>query len=163
MIVTLDFWAKIKTNCSCLWLRGIHSAMSSFIRRLGKKWESGVCCCWCQSSRGATVGVQQLRISLSVAAAPLGLARVVAGKNRIFLTNYLQIRGFANNFKWSKSWGYIMAVSASLSRSQWSAISLSRPFCETQIVKPNTLQNLWAHPWFWALKYLICAWFCPPC
>ena len=155
------FWAKTKTSCPCLWWHcGIHRTRSSFIRRLGKKWESDVCCCcWCQSSRGATVGVQQLRISLSAAAAPLGLAKVVAGKNRIFLTNYRQIIGFVNNFKWSKCLGYIIDVSASLSRSQWSAISLSRPFCEAQIVKPNTLPNLWDPPWFWALGYLICAFF----
>ena len=96
---------------------------------LGKKWESDVCCCWCQSSRGATNSarqyVQQLRISLSAAAAHLGSCLGSRRRNRIFLTHHPRIGGFANSLERSKCWSYIIGSSASLSRSQWSAVSLS--------------------------------------
>ena len=60
----------------------------------------------------AAVHLQQLRISLSAAAARLG-----NGRNRTFRRNYLQSGRFVNDFGFPNSWCYVIALSASLSRS----------------------------------------------
>ena len=64
------------------------------------------------------------------------------GRNRTFWRNYLQSGRFVNDFEFPNSWCYVIALSASLSRSHWAAISHSRPFCETHIVKTSNSRKI---------------------